>query len=187
MPKKISVKEVLEIPESVDVSVASRVVVVKGPRGSLTKNFKHAQIDIRKDGNNVLIEKWFGNPKEASTVRSIKSHISNMITGVTHGYEYKMKFVYAHFPINASITENDTVLEVRNFIGEKVLRRVQMQEGCKVSRTDNKDEIAIVGNDIQAVSISAAQISQCAIAKRKDIRKFLDGIYVTEKNVIGLE
>ncbi len=27
----------------------------------------------------------------------------NMITGVTKGYEYKMRLVYAHFPININI------------------------------------------------------------------------------------
>ena len=29
--------------------------------------------------------------------------LQNMITGVTKGYEYKMRLVYAHFPININI------------------------------------------------------------------------------------
>ena len=185
MVKKVAVRETLEVPKGVEVSVKSRKVVVKGPRGELTKDFSHIQIDIRKEGNKIVIEKWFANAREGSAARTVSSHIRNMMTGVTNGYEYKMKFVYAHFPINSTITPDKKTLEVRNFIGEKVVRSVTMQDGCTVDRTSNKDEIAIVGNDIEAVSISAAQISQCAIAKHKDIRKFLDGIYVTEKNVIG--
>ena len=48
-------------------------------------------------------EKWFGNRKDIATVRTVISHIENMIKGVTNGYRYKMKSVYAHFPINIAI------------------------------------------------------------------------------------
>ena len=77
-------------------------------------------------------------------------------------FQYKMKFVYAHFPINYNVTDGptgkNTILEIRNFIGEKLTRRITMQKGCIVERTANKDEIAITGNDLDAVSISAAQV-----------------------------
>jgi ribosomal protein L6P/L9E len=76
-----------------------------------------------------------------------------------------MKFVYAHFPINYNVTDGptgkNTVLEIRNFIGEKLTRRITMQKGCIVERTANKDEIAITGNDLDMVSISAAQVLIC--------------------------
>jgi large subunit ribosomal protein L9e len=34
------------VPEGVDVSVKSRVVTVKGSRGTLTKTFRHLAVDI---------------------------------------------------------------------------------------------------------------------------------------------
>jgi large subunit ribosomal protein L9e len=37
------------------------------------------------------------------------------------------------------------------------------------------------GNDLELVSRSAGLIQQSTLVKNKDIRKFLDGIYVSEK------
>jgi len=109
-----------------------------------------------------------------------------MITGVTKGYEYKMRLVYAHFPINCTTTNGNTELEIRNFLGEKVVRKVKMLGGVTIERSEKvKDELVLVGNDVEAVSQSAANIHQSCLVKVKDIRKFLDGIYVSEKHVIG--
>ena len=69
------------------------------------------------------------------------------------GFEYKMRFVYAHFPINVAITGAKNKVEIRNFLGEKVVRIVDAAEGVTVVRSaDVKDEIVVVGNDIENVS-----------------------------------
>merc|ERR1711998_352478 len=48
-------------------------------------------------------------------------------------------------------TDGGKSLEIRNFLGEKVIRRVPMKEGVKVDKTGNKDEIALEGNSIENV------------------------------------
>ena len=47
-----------------------------------------------------------------------------------------MRAVYAHFPINCAISEGGALVEVRNFLGEKFIRRVRMHEGvtCENSK-----------------------------------------------------
>lgn len=44
-----------------------------------------------------------------------------------------------------------------------------------------KDELILEGHDIELVSNSAALIQQGTTVRNKDIGKFLDGMYVSEK------
>lgn len=96
-----------------------------------------------------------------------------------------MRLVYAHFPINVNIDSDGSAIEIRNFLGERVLRRVEMLGNVKIAlSSDQKDEVVLTGNDIENVSQSAANIQQSVLVKEKDIRKFLDGIYVSEKGSV---
>ncbi|KAK9767132.1 60S ribosomal protein L9B [Basidiobolus ranarum] len=187
--KDIYKEEELTIPEGVTIDIRARVVRVKGPRGTLSKDFHHVNMEIRKmSDKKVRLVIWHGVRKHVACLRTIRSHIQNMITGVTRGFLYKMRFVYAHFPINVNISDNGEEVEIRNFLGEKVIRRVKMLEGVTISHSEaQKDEIILQGNSLDNVSQSAASIQQSTRAKNKDIRKFLDGIYVSEKTNIVLE
>jgi large subunit ribosomal protein L9e len=55
---------------------------------------------------------------------------------------------------------------------------------CAKSTDGTKDELVIQGNCLDAVSQSAANIQQISKIKDKDIRKFLDGVYVSYKGNI---
>merc|ERR1712048_232853 len=134
------------------------------------------------NAKSITVEKHFGKRKELAAVRTVCSIIQNAITGVMRGYKYKMRAVYAHFPINCSISENGSLVEVRNFLGEKYNRKVRMYNGVTVENsTAQKDELILTGNDVEAVSRSVALIQQSTTVKNKDIRKFLDGMYVSGK------
>uniref|UniRef100_A0A6A7G5T2 Large ribosomal subunit protein uL6 n=1 Tax=Hirondellea gigas TaxID=1518452 RepID=A0A6A7G5T2_9CRUS len=179
--KELHVERAIDIPHGVSVQAKSRKVSVQGPRGKLFRNFRHTKLEISVKNNKVVVTLWLGKKKQVALVRTICSHIQNMITGVTKGFQYKMRLVYAHFPINVSITE-DKKVTIRNFLGERRARIVDMLDGVTISVTqDVKDELVLVGNDVNNVSQSAAQIQQSTLVKNKDIRKFLDGIYVSEK------
>lgn len=60
-----------------------------------------------------------------------------------------------------------------------------MQNGVDIEATKNvKDQIELTGNSLEGVSQSAADIQQICRVRNKDIRKFLDGLYVSERGNI---
>nr|CAA63024.1 60S ribosomal protein L9 [Arabidopsis thaliana] len=190
--KTILSSETMDIPDSVTIKVHAKVIEVEGPRGKLVRDFKHLNLDFQliKDpetGKKKLkIDSWFGTRKTSVSIRTALRHVDNLISGVTRGFRYKMRFVYAHFPINVSIGGDGSLIEIRNFLGEKKVRKVEMLDWCNHCSDPEKvkDEIVLDGNDIELVSRSCALINQKCHVKKKDIRKFLDGIYVSEKSKI---
>ncbi|MDA4133049.1 MAG: 50S ribosomal protein L6, partial [Thaumarchaeota archaeon] len=103
--------------------------------------------------------------------------VRGLVHGVTKGYEYKMKVVFAHFPVTVKI-KDDTVI-VENFMGERSPRTAKILAGCKV--TTEGDDIIIKGTSLEQIGQTAANVEQATRIKRKDQRIFLDGVYVYEK------
>lgn len=82
--KQIVVNQTVKIPEGLTCTVKSRRVTVKGPRGVLVRTFKHLAVDIFMVNPRLIkVEKWFGRKKEIAAVRTVCSHIENMLKGVT--------------------------------------------------------------------------------------------------------
>lgn len=88
--KPILAKKELVIPEGVEVQVKSRRISVKGPRGQLFKDLSHIAADVflvEEEGEKKLkVEIHFSSRKGLSSLRTVISHVSNMITGVTKGF-----------------------------------------------------------------------------------------------------
>lgn len=167
------------------------------------KNLSHLSVCFSHPSKNIVnIELHHGARKNVATLRTVRTLINNLIIGVTRGFKYKMRYVYAHFPINVNVDKNSElgVYEVeirfvglnrpcetrnhppsgqsltydryRNFLGEKIIRRVTMLPGVDVEISKNqKDELVLLGNSLENVSQSAADIQQICRVRNKDIRK----------------
>jgi large subunit ribosomal protein L9e len=61
---------------------------VKGPRGTLQRDFNHINVELSLLGKKerLWVDKWWGNRKELATVRTICSYVQNKIKGVTLGF-----------------------------------------------------------------------------------------------------
>ena len=96
-----------------------------------------------------------------------------------------MRLVHAHFPINVVIPKDGSSITVKNFLGAKQDKLIQMKAGTKVRVCDDvKGQLIFDGIDNAALSLCCSQVKQVCRIARKDDRKFLDGIFVSEKTVI---
>ena len=185
--KYLLTKEFVNIPDGVEVQIKSRVVRVKGPLGEITKNLKHLQLDLgfgedKKGVRSVTVSMWHGKYKLKAQVKTAASCINSMFNGVTKGFRYKMRIVHTHFPMKCEVTGNKKAATFKNFLGEKQDKTVHMKDGVTIRNCDEvKDQILIEGIDVDNVALSCALINQCVKTGKKDIRKFLDGIYVSDK------
>ncbi len=141
----------------VTVSVKSRVVVVKGKRGTITKSFKHLKIEINqgKDANGAFLEisTFMSTYKQSAVLYTIIAHIKNMFKGVTKGYRYKMHIVKKHFPIEIKI--NPDSVEIGRFLGERIVKVVKLLDGVTCTKNEkNAEELYFDGIDIDKVSLT---------------------------------
>ena len=176
------ISRTIEAPEGALVTLAGKIVTVKGAKGTLTRDFSYVPISINVDGQTVCVRAEWPRKKEAALVGTIYSHIQNMITGVQKGFTYKLKIVFSHFPISAKVQGKSVLIE--NFTGERRARRIKIFGDVKV-RVESED-IVVQGLNLEDVSQTAANIEQATKVKKKDPRVFLDGIYVYER-IEGME
>ncbi|XP_022891768.1 uncharacterized protein LOC111406611 [Olea europaea var. sylvestris] len=154
--KTILSSETMDIPDGVKIKVKAKIIKVVGPRGKLTHNFKHLNLDFQllideSTGKRQLkVDAWFGSRKTSASIRIALSQVDNLITGVTKGYRYKMRFVYAHFPINASITNGNKSIEIRNFLGEKKVRIVEVKDGSTVEEAKEEEDEAKIDEELHS-------------------------------------
>jgi large subunit ribosomal protein L6 len=172
------ISKTIQVPDDVNLSLDGKKISVKGAKGSLSRDFSFAPIAIEGEGKNVRISAKWPRKKEAALVGTIYSHIQNMITGVTKGYQYKLKIVFSHFPISVKLQDKSVLIE--NFTGERRPRKIKIIGSVKVKI--EPEDIVVEGANLEEVSQTAANIEQSTRVRNKDPRVFLDGIYVYERN-----
>merc|ERR1712010_142377 len=134
--------DVSEFGENVKLVVKGQKITVSGPRGTLNRDFSHLKVEVKKTGKQACkFTKWWSTKREIAALRTAASHVKNMAVGVTSGFRYKMRTVYAHFPINMVIQNSGKTVDIKNFLGEKRLRQVDCLEGVTIKASPKqKDE-----------------------------------------------
>ncbi|HIH64336.1 50S ribosomal protein L6 [Methanothermobacter thermautotrophicus] len=170
------IREEIPIPDGVDVTIDGGVTV-KGPKGELSRKFNHSEISMAVEDDKMVLEVKFPKKKDKAMIGTVRAHISNMITGVTEGFRYRMKIVYAHFPMSVKVAGDKVVIE--NFLGERHPRTARIVGDTKVQVKG--DEVEITGINKEHVGQTMANIEQATKIKGRDPRVFQDGIYLVSK------
>ena len=167
----------VDVPDSVEAKLEGKRVTVKGKEGSITKDFWHTPLNMELQDRTFRLWTESSRKRERSLVNTIAAHIRNMIKGVEEGFISRLKLVYVHFPINVRVEKKR--VSVQNFVGERNPRFAKIIGDTEVKVEG--DDIVVKGIDIEAVSQTAANIQQATKIRRKDLRKFIDGVYVYVK------
>lgn len=171
----------IQFPDDVSAEVSNLELTVEGPNGSVTKRLWYPNVSVSVEDGSVVIASDVENAKTNATIGTFESHVSNMVHGVTDGWEYKMEVHYAHFPMQVSEEGGDIV--IKNFLGERSPRRTPVRGDTDVQI--DGEELTLSGPSKEDVGQTAADIEQLTRVKDKDTRVFSDGVYITQKPTTG--
>jgi large subunit ribosomal protein L6 len=166
----------IQIPEEYDANYENGVFTLSNGE-TVEKKMQHALVQVEVDGQKVEFTTESTKKDIQSIVHTFKGHVENMIEGLENEHVYKMKGVYAHFPMTIKTEQNQVVIE--NFMGERNPRKIDIMEGVDVE-VDGED-LTLRGADKDAVSQTAARIEQMCHKGNRDPRTFQDGVYITQK------
>ena len=76
---------IITIPEGVTVENNNNVVTVKGPKGTLTKNY-HPNMTVKVEGTEIIVTRPDDDKFNRSLHGLTRSNIHNMVEGVTNGF-----------------------------------------------------------------------------------------------------
>ncbi|MFT4303254.1 MAG: 50S ribosomal protein L6 [Candidatus Woesearchaeota archaeon] len=170
-------KELIEIPEGVDLVLDGQKITIKGKLGEVVKIYKMPRFVFAKEGKNLLITCNNYSVYDRRNLQTIKAHIKNMIQGANEGFVYQLKICASHFPMTVAVQGNK--LSVKNLLGEKVPRVLDLKKNTKVEVKG--DIIEVSGTDLELVSQQAGDIEQLTRITNRDRRIFQDGIYIINK------
>ena len=163
------------IPSGVTLTKEGSHIVAKGKLGTVRKDFVKMPVTISIEGGKVTIKPYGKRKRDLAVTNTVRSVIQGMAKGVEKGYTYKVKVIFAHFPISVKVKGKE--VHVENFFGERSPRVAKIQgEATKVEVQG--EDVLVKGPSLEDVSQTAANIEQSTRIKDKDQRVFLDGLYV---------
>jgi len=167
----------VKVPSGVKVNLEGSQLTIAGPKGELVRSVRFPQVSVTCDGKEITIATESDRKEITAIVGTFEAHAKNMCRGVTEGFEYRMKVVYSHFPIQLKLQGQR--LEIANFLGEKKARYADIAEG--VTAKVANDEVVLTGIDREKVGNTAANIEHATHIRNRDPRVFQDGIYMVQR------
>lgn len=164
-------KKPIEIPEGVEVKIEADKVVVKGPRGEITKEIR-PEIKIEVKEGKIFVQPfsekgWVETKKIKAFWGLTRALLANAVEGVTKGYERKLQIEGIGF--RANLEGDNLALQV----GFTHPVKINVPEGVKFAV--EKNIIIVSGIDKGLVSQTAAiirKVKKPEPYKGKGIRYF---------------
>jgi large subunit ribosomal protein L6 len=156
----------IEIPENVTVETRAGIIKVKGPKGELSWNYPD-RIKVSVNGRKISFERLGDSKFERSLHGLTRSIISNMVIGVSQGYQKVLEIIGVGY--KAQVVGNKLLLA----IGYSHPVEFQLPEGIKASVDAKQIQITLTGIDKQQLGHVAGSLKALRspdIYKGKGIR-----------------
>lgn len=181
---KKALERSVEIPQGISVSFTDSLLTVKGEKAEVSRLVTSKIVVIKvEEGKVEIAPKKKNTKKEKAIINTTESHLKNMIAGVQDPYVYKLKICASHFPMTVKV--NGKGLEVSNFLGEKIPRKLALKDGASVKV--GGEIITVESADKELAGQVAADIEYLMRRPAFDRRIFQDGIYMIEKAGVALK
>ncbi|MCL2656396.1 MAG: 50S ribosomal protein L6 [Betaproteobacteria bacterium] len=143
-------KNPVVLPQGVDATVSADGIAIKGPLGTL-KFALHPSVAVERDGDKLQCSAKAGGVNGNAMSGTTRALLSNMVTGVSKGFERKLNLVGVGYRAQAQGDKLNLSLGFSHPVVH------QMPAGIKVE-TPTQTEIVIKGIDKQVVGQVAAEI-----------------------------
>ena len=141
-------KKPIEIPEAVKVNIDGRKVIIKGPKGELSREVR-PEIKVELKEGKIFVKPEIKTKKTKAFWGLTRALLNNMVKGVIEGYEKKLEIRGLGY--KAKIEGDDLVL----MVGFTHSVKIKIPETIKVSV--EKNIITVSGIDKELVGLIAAK------------------------------
>ena len=141
-------KNPIKLPSGVDINISGSQLKVKGPKGNL-ELILHPGVSLAENDGEYLVKA--DGDKNLAMAGTFRALVSNMVTGVTEGFQKSLKLVGVGY--RAQLQGNTLKLA----LGFSHPIEYDAPEGIKIE-TPSQTEIIVSGCDKQKVGQVAAEI-----------------------------
>src|ERR1051326_6090820 len=113
------------------------MISVKGKAGTVKNDFTKLPATLTLKGDKMIIQPYGKRKQDLAVTNTGASIIRSMIKGADKGFTYKLKIIFAHFPISVKIKEGQ--VHVENFFGER---------SARVSNIIGDTKVTLAGEDL---------------------------------------
>lgn len=139
----------IEIPSGVTITVDPDMITVSGPKGSL-KQATFPGITVTVEGNTCTVTRKNDDPEYRSKHGLMRTLVSNMVIGLTEGFEKKLELSGVGFRVSQAGSE------LKFSLGYSHEITYTLPDG--VTASVEKNVITVNGYDKQQVGQAAAEI-----------------------------
>lgn len=168
----------MEIPEGIEINVDDSLISAK--KNGKKTNLRFKKINIEKEGNILKLFIKKGNKGDKRQIKTMIAHIKNIFRGFKEPFVYRLQIASIHFPMNVTYDNAKKEILIKNFLGEKTVRKAKIENDVDVKI--EKDIIVLTSYNKESAGQSAANIERATKIKSRDRRVFQDGCYIISKS-----